>query len=96
MNILGLFGGLLWTYILINTIIDLIECIGILLNLNKTFLGMTVLAIGSSLPDAITTIALCKHSESIMALSGAYSGRLFALTVAFGISMLKLTLKKGP
>ena len=95
-NILGLTGGLMWTYLLVTTMIDLIECMGILLNLNKTFLGLTVLAIGSSIPDAITTITLCKQSESIMALSGAYSGQLFALTVAFGLSMLKLTLTRGP
>ena len=95
-NILGLFASVLWTYILINIMVDLIECIGIILNLNKTFLGLTVLAIGSSLPDALTTITLCKQSESIMAISGAYSGQLFALTVAFGISMLKLTITKGP
>ena len=94
-NILGLLGGLLWTYVLISSMIDIIEALGILLNLNKTFLGLTVLAIGSSIPDAITTIHLCKQSESIMAISGAYSGQLFALTVAFGVSMLRLTLKEG-
>jgi sodium/potassium/calcium exchanger 6 len=94
-NIGGLIGGLMWTYLLIGTLIDLIECTGILLNLNKTFLGLTVLAVGSSIPDALTTITLCKQLESIMAISGAYAGQLFALTVAFGISMLKLTLKEG-
>ena len=95
-NTLGLAGGMMWTYVLVGTLIDIIECSGIIYNLNKTFLGLTVLAIGSSIPDALTTITLCKQRESIMAISGAYAGQLFALTVAFGISMLKLTLKEGP
>lgn len=95
-NIMGLLGGLMWTYILVTSMIDIIESFGIILNLNKTFLGLTIMAIGSSIPDAFTTIHLCRESESIMAISGAYSGQLFALTIAFGISMLKITLTEGP
>ena len=89
-------GGLAWTYILVNLLIDLLECTAIIFNLNKTFMGITILAVGSSMPDAITTITLCKNSESIMAISGAYSGQFFALTVAFGLAMVKLTWKSGP
>ncbi len=96
MYIMGMVGGLMWTYILVNLLIDLLESTKIIFNLNKTFMGLTILAIGSSMPDAVTTITLCKNSESIMAISGAYSGQLFALTIAFGIAMLKLTLKEGP
>ena len=93
---IGMIGGLAWTYILVNLLIDLLECTAIIFNLNKTFMGITILAVGSSMPDAITTITLCKNSESIMAISGAYSGQFFALTIAFGLAMLKLTLKNGP
>jgi Ca2+/H+ antiporter len=31
-----------------------------------------------------------------MAISGGYAGQLFGYLVGFGISMLKVTLKKGP
>jgi len=96
MIVMAMVGGLMWTYILVGVLIDLIECIGLLLNLQRTFLGLTVLAIGSSIPDALTTITLCKQSESILAISGAYAGQLFALTIGFGLSMLKLTLNEGP
>lgn len=92
----GMIGALAWTYVLVNVLVDLLECTGTILNLNKTFMGLTILAVGASMPDAITTITLCKNSESIMAISGAYSGQFFALTVAFGLAMLKLTLKQGP
>ena len=96
LTLLSMVGSLMWTYLLVGSMIDLMECIGIVLNLQKTFLGLTILAIGASIPDALTTIHLCKQSESIMAISGAYAGQLFGLTVGFGISMLKLTLKEGP
>lgn len=95
MNVLGLIAALLWTYLLVTILVDFVEGVGMVSNLNKTFLGLTILAVGASMPEAVTTVTLCKQQESIMAISGAYSGQLFAVTVAFGISMLKLTLKEG-
>jgi sodium/potassium/calcium exchanger 6 len=95
-NILGVIGGLMWTYLLVNVLVDLLTCIGVILNLDNTYLGLTILAIGNALPDALTTIALCKQGAGTLALSGGYAGQLFGLLIGFGISMLKLTLKEGP
>ena len=95
-NILGVVGGLMWTYVMVGLLIDLLGCLGIILNLDSTYLGLTVLAVGNALPDALTTIALCKAGAGTLALSGGYAGQLFGLLIGFGISMLKLTLKEGP
>ena len=94
--ILGVCGGLMWTYVLVGLLINLLGCLGVLLNLDQTYLGLTVLAVGNALPDALTTIALCKQGAGTLALSGGYAGQLFGFLVGFGISMLKLTLKEGP
>jgi sodium/potassium/calcium exchanger 6 len=92
----GVIGGLMWSYLLIGSLIDLLELIGVVQNLDETFLGLTILAIGNALPDALTTVALCKQGAGVMAISGGYAGQLFGYLVGFGISMLKLTWKKGP
>lgn len=70
--------------------------VGVLFNLPKTYLGLTILAVGNALPDAFTTMALVKSGSATLAISGGYAGQLFGLLIGFGISMLKLTLSKGP
>ena len=53
--------------------------------LDKTYLGLTVIAVGNALPDAVTTIALAKQGygsysdiyifyKAMMGLTGAYAG----------------------
>lgn len=93
--VLSVISGLAWTYVLVGVLIDLLNAVGVILNINNTYLGLTILAIGNALPDALTTIALAKQGLGVMALSGGYAGQLFGLLVGFGLSMLKVTLAKG-
>lgn len=95
MIIASVISGLMWTYLLIGTLIDLLNIIGVVFNLDEAFLGLTILAIGNALPDALTTIALCKQGSGTLAISGGYAGQLFGYLVGFGISLLKMTLKEG-
>ena len=95
-TIIGVVSGLAWTYLLVGILIDLLGVLGLILNLDKAYLGLTILAIGNALPDALTTLALIKQGAGTMAISGGYAGQLFGFLVGFGISMLKLTIAEGP
>ena len=70
--------------------------IGIIAKLKASFLGLTVIAVGNALPDALTTIALSKQGYALMGLTGAYAGQLFGLLIGFGLAMLKKCLTEGP
>ena len=86
-----------WMYFLIELLMDLLSVIGMVFDIEPSYLGFTVLAIGNALPDALSTIALFKmEGQSLMALSGAYNGQLFGLLVGFGLGNLKMTLTMGP
>lgn len=61
LTVLGVIGGLCWSYLLIELLIDILDSLGIILNLEEAFLGLTILAIGNALPDAFTTVALAKQ-----------------------------------
>ena len=52
--------GLLWTYIACTMLIDLLNVYIVIYELNETFMGLTILGIGNSLPDSLTTIQLAK------------------------------------
>jgi Ca2+/Na+ antiporter len=53
-------AALVWTYLLSGILIDLLGFLGMLSKLNKTYLGLTIIAVGNALPDGVTTIALAK------------------------------------
>jgi sodium/potassium/calcium exchanger 6 len=85
----------LWLYVLASLALDATACLRILFNLDQSYLGLTVLAIGNALPDALTTITLCKQGAGTMALSAGHSVQLVAFLLTLGISMLKMTIKHG-
>ena len=90
-------SSICWMYLMIEILICLLNTLGTVFNLEASFLGFTVLAIGNALPDALSTFALFeKEGQTVMALSGAYNGQLFGLLIGFGIGNLKMTLSRGP
>ena len=95
--LVGVIAGLLWTYLLVGLLIDMLNALGIFLNLDSTFLGLTILAVGNALPDALTTISLATDPKAVtMAVSGGYAGQIFGLLIGFGLAQLKQTLTVGP
>ena len=66
--------GLMWTYILSDLLIDMLNLFAVIFKLDNTYMGITILGIGNSLPDALTTIALAKKGFAQMGLTGCYAG----------------------
>lgn len=93
--VLGLILGLLWTYVVSDMLIDLLNSFTVILKLDKTFMGLVILGVGNALPDALTTIALAKKGYAQMGITGGYAGQIFGLLVGFGIAQLKTTLVNG-
>ena len=59
--VIGIISALLWIFVVSRMLVDLLNLYAIVFKLDQTFLGLTVLAVGGALPDAITTIALAKR-----------------------------------
>lgn len=96
LNIMSVISGLMWSKELIMLLTDILNTVEVVMNVPKTFLGLTVLAVGNGMVDAVTTITICKSGAGTLAISGGYMGQLFGYLVGFGASMLKVTLEKGP
>ena len=96
LDVLSVIAGLMWTKVLVEVLLDMLSSLNVFLNLGKTYLGLTILAVGNSLPDTFTTISLCKSGVGTMAISGGYAGQLFGYLIGFGLAMLKQTILHGP
>lgn len=94
-EILGLLMSVVWTYIVSTILIDLLQMWTILSGLSATYMGLTIIAVGSALPDAVTTLALSTKGYGDMAITGNYSSQCFGFLVGFGLAMLKKTLTSG-
>ena len=89
--LIALVISILWIYSVTNILMDMITCIRILLpvNLSQSFLTMTVLAFGNSLPDFIVNCSLAKNGYAEMALSGSIGAPAFGLLFGFGMSLIR-------
>lgn len=83
-----LIAGLSW--VLVSQVLVIAET----LNINATFLALTVLAAGTSLPDLIGSIVVAKKGRGDMAVSNAIGSNIFDILFCLGFPWL-LVLSSG-
>ena len=94
-EIIGLTMSVIWTYLVSSVLIDLLQMWTIFSGISPTYMGLTIIAVGSALPDAVTTLALSAKGYGDMAITGNYSSQCFGLLIGFGLAMLKKTITQG-
>ena len=87
--------SLLWIWFTANILVSLLMTMANIYNIPDSFLGMTILTYGNSVPDLMLNLSLVKIGYGEMALSGSISGPLFNLLLGLGIPLLKLNIKQG-
>ena len=88
--------SIIWISVFSDIIVDLLTFLGVIFNLPSSFLGLTLLAIGNSIPDAALDTSLAKSGYGEMAISGTHAGPLFNLIIGLGFSLLKRNIVYGP
>ena len=66
-----------------------------ILNINATFLALTVLAAGTSVPDLIGSIIVAKQGRGDMAVSNAVGSNIFDILVGLGAPWFIVILLRG-
>eukprot|EP00696_Hemimastix_kukwesjijk_P011298 gnl/Hemi2/24191_TR8115_c1_g1_i1.p1 gnl/Hemi2/24191_TR8115_c1_g1~~gnl/Hemi2/24191_TR8115_c1_g1_i1.p1 ORF type:complete len:685 (-),score=181.65 gnl/Hemi2/24191_TR8115_c1_g1_i1:81-2135(-) len=85
-----------WIYLTASELVSLLKFFGVVFRVPPTMLGLTVLAVGISLPDFFANINVAKAGSASMALSACIAGPLLNLLLGVGLSCLSISLKSNP
>ncbi|HKJ79275.1 MAG TPA: calcium/sodium antiporter [Prolixibacteraceae bacterium] len=77
-----LIAGLSWA------LVELAVVISVALNIPEAIIALTVLAIGTSIPDLFSSMIVAKQGRGEMAVSNAIGSNIFDILVGLGLPML--------
>ena len=96
--VLGAFSGaILWIYFAANELVAALVAMGVIYRIRPDILGLTVLAWGNSIGDALSNVNIARGAGSggidaeagaRMAVAGCYAGPLFNLLLGLGGSLI--------
>ena len=86
LSIVAIIGGLAAVIFGGDLVVDNAVAIAQRLNWSETFIGLTIIAIGTSLPELVTSVVAAKKGESGLALGNVIGSNLFNIMLVLGLS----------
>eukprot|EP00898_Chlorokybus_atmophyticus_P003550 jgi/Chlat1/4196/Chrsp27S04283 len=87
--------AIVWMGLICWLLVEWATRVGCILNIPSAFMGVTILAAGTSLPDTLASVAVAKTMPQ-MALANALGSNIFDVWIALGVPWLFVLPFKGP
>ena len=87
-SVIAIVGGVACIILGGNFVVDGASAIAIKFGMSETLVGMTIVAIGTSLPELVTSMVAAKKGESDLALGNAIGSNIFNIVFILGFSAL--------
>jgi sodium/potassium/calcium exchanger 6 len=78
-SLLGFVSAIVWIYVIANEIVALLQAMGVVMKMSDAVLGLTLLAWGNSIGDAISNFTMAKQGFPRMAISACFGGPLLSI-----------------
>jgi Ca2+/Na+ antiporter len=79
------FSSVLWISVLCLVMVEAASDVGCKLGINPIVMGVVVLAVGTSVPDAIGSIIAAQSGEAGMAIANAIGSNVFDILLGLGL-----------
>eukprot|EP00297_Palpitomonas_bilix_P004522 CAMPEP_0113918324 /NCGR_PEP_ID=MMETSP0780_2-20120614/33285_1 /TAXON_ID=652834 /ORGANISM="Palpitomonas bilix" /LENGTH=681 /DNA_ID=CAMNT_0000918113 /DNA_START=267 /DNA_END=2312 /DNA_ORIENTATION=- /assembly_acc=CAM_ASM_000599 len=89
---LSFFMCMIWIMVLSFIMVDGANKLGICIGIDETVMGLTLLAAGTSVPDAISSILVARDGKGDMAVSNAIGSNVFDILLGLGFPWLLYSL----
>ena len=86
LSVVFIVGGLAAVIFGGDLVVDNAVAIAQRLNWSESFIGLTIIAIGTSLPELVTSVVAAKKGESGLALGNVIGSNLFNIMLVLGLS----------
>ena len=87
-SLIAIVGGVACIILGGNFVVDGASAIAAKFGMSETLIGMTIVAIGTSLPELVTSMVAAKKGESDLALGNAIGSNIFNIVFILGFSAL--------
>ncbi len=87
-SVIAIVGGVACIIIGGNFVVEGASAIAMKFGMSETLVGMTIVAIGTSLPELVTSMVAAKKGESDLALGNAIGSNIFNIVFILGFSAL--------
>lgn len=95
--IVSFVGSVVWIAILSYTMVIIVERFGCLVGFNDYVMGLVVVAAGTSVPDALSSVIVAREGHGDMAVSNALGSNVFDINLGLGLPFLIKTIyQNGP
>ena len=86
LSVVCIIGGLAAIIFGGNLVVENAKAIASAAGLSETFIGLTIVAIGTSLPELVTSVVASKKGENGLALGNVVGSNIFNLLLILGLS----------
>ena len=87
--------SIMWLGILTFFVVDIAEDVMLCQGYDAAWTGLTVLAVGSSLPDCLSSIAVAREGKMDMAISNAFGSNIFDVFFCLGLPFFVQAIRTG-
>jgi len=91
----GMVMAVTWIYLVASELVSLIWSLGKILGISNAIMGLTIIAWGNSVGDAVSNVIVSRKGHPQMAISACIAAPLTNLLLGMGSSSLILTIRNG-
>jgi len=85
--------SLVWLWLFVNFVVDLINLIGLVGDIEVAYLGITLIALGAASEDLSSDMEIAKRGFGEMAMTATVASPIFNICLGLGISFMISALK---